>query len=66
MFYECENGRLQNLYFLQNIQVISNEDNTYSIGWVQSNGAIIKEYRFNTEEEADAKYTDLKDKLLAL
>lgn len=66
MFYECENGRLQNLFLLQNIRVIKNDDNTYSIGWVQSNGAIVKEYNYSTEEEANTKYTSLKSELLAL
>lgn len=66
MFYECENGRLQNLFLLQNIRVIKNDDNTYSIGWIQSNGAIVKEYNYSTEEEANTKYTSLKSELLAL
>ena len=66
MFYECENGRLHNLFLLQNIRVIKNDDNTYSIGWIQSNGAIVKEYNYSTEEEANTKYTSLKSELLAL
>ena len=66
MFYECENVRLQNLFLLQNIRVIKNDDNTYSIGWIQSNGAIVKEYNYSTEEEANTKYTSLKSELLAL
>ena len=66
MFYECENGRLQNLFLLQNIRVIKNDDNTYSIGWIQSNGAIVKEYNYSTEEEANTQYTSLKSELLVL
>ena len=32
MFIETDTGRLQNLYLLQDVRVIQNEDNTYLIG----------------------------------
>lgn len=65
MFYKCENGRLQNLFYLQNVIVVeSDTENKYSVGWVQSNGTIIKEYDFNTEEEAKAKVETIINILL--
>lgn len=65
MFIETDTGRLQNLYLLQDVRVIQNEDNTYSIGYVQINGEIIKELSFDSEETANAKRDEIIQKLLA-
>lgn len=65
MFIETDTGRLQNLYLLQDVRVIQNEDNTYSIGYVQINGEIIKELSFDSEETANAKRDEIVQKLLA-
>ncbi len=65
MFIETDTGRLQNLYLLQDVRVIQNEDNTYSIGYVQMNGEIIKELSFDSEETANAKRDEIVQKLLA-
>ena len=65
MFIETDTGRLQNLYLLQDVRVIQNEDNTYSIGYVQMNGEIIKELSFDSEETANAKRDEIIQKLLA-
>lgn len=65
MFIETDTGRLQNLYLLQDVRVIQNEDNTYSIGYVQMNGEIIKELSFDSEETANVKRDEIVQKLLA-
>lgn len=65
MFIETDTGRLQNLYLLQDVRIIQNEDNTYSIGYVQINGEIIKELSFDSEETANAKRDEIVQKLLA-
>lgn len=65
MFIETDTGRLQNLYLLQDVRVIQNEDNTYSIGYVQINGEIIKELSFDSEETANTKRDEIVQKLLA-
>ena len=65
MFIETDTGRLQNLYLLQDVRVIQNEDNTYSIGYVQMNGEVIKELSFNSEETANTKRDEIVQKLLA-
>lgn len=67
MFIETDAGRLQNLYLLQDVRIVDNEDNEenpYSIGYVQSNGVIIKEGEFATYEAAEAKRQEIADKLL--
>ena len=65
MFIETDTGRLQNLYLLQDVRVIQNEDNTYSIGYIQMNGEIIKELSFDSEETANTKRDEIVQKLLA-
>lgn len=65
MFIETDTDRLQNLYLLQDVRVIQNEDNTYSIGYVQINGEIIKELSFDSEETANTKRDEIVQKLLA-
>ena len=63
MFITTDSGRLQNLYYLQDVKVVSCEEKYY-IGWVQVNGVIIKDGEFNTEEAANAKLEEIKEELL--
>lgn len=66
MFIETDSGRLQNLYLLQDVRVLPIEDSDkFTIGYIQANGAIIKEGRFDSEEEAETKRTAIISKLLA-
>lgn len=67
MFIETDGGRLQNLYLLQDVRVISNEDTptTYSIGYVQMNGEIILDGKYATEAEANTKKAEIVAKLLS-
>lgn len=70
MFMETDEGRLQNLYLLQDVIVVElekeNPDDkpTYAIGYVQMNGVIMKEGKFESELEADAKREEIVSKLL--
>ena len=68
MFIETDTKRLQNLYLLQNIIVTELDENAetpkYTIGWVQSNGVIIKEGEFNTLQEAEIKRDEIVESLL--
>lgn len=68
MFIETDTKRLQNLYLLQNIIVTELDENAktpkYTIGWVQSNGVIIKEGEFNTLQEAETKRDEIVESLL--
>lgn len=66
MFIETETGRLQNLALLQDVVVKENEDNTFSIAYIQANGEIIKEGTYNTEEEAEVVKSAIYTKLLSL
>lgn len=54
MFIETETGRLQNLYLLQDVRVTKNEDDTWSVSFIQMNGVAINEGRYTTEEEANS------------
>ena len=65
MFIQTDEGKLQNLYLLQDVRVVQNDDETYSIGYVQINGEILKELSFETEEEAESKRQEIIAKLLA-
>jgi len=71
MFIETNNGRLQNLYLLQDVRVIENEKKldsdelTYAVAYVQMNGVIIKEGAYATQEEAEAIRKDIVAKLVA-
>lgn len=65
MFIQTDEGKLQNLYLLQDVRVVQNDDETYSIGYVQINGEILKELSFETEEEAELKRQEIIAKLLA-
>lgn len=67
MFIETASGRLQNLYLLQDVRVVDNdevEEKTYSVGYVQSNGVIIKEGTFSTYSEAETKVNEIKSSLV--
>ena len=66
MFIETEAGRLQNLYLLQDVRVMDNskKEGTYTIGYVQMNGAIIQEGEYETFEAADSKREEIVAKLL--
>ena len=66
MFIETINGRLQNIMYLQDVIIVKNEDDTYSIGYVQSNGEIIKEGIYNTEEAASTVKESIDSTLLSL
>ena len=66
MFIETINGRLQNVMYLQDVIIVKNEDDTYSIGYVQSNGEIIKEGIYNTEEAANTVKESIDSTLLSL
>lgn len=71
MFIETTNGRLQNLYLLQDVRVIENDKKsdsdelTYAVAYVQMNGVIIKEGAYATQEEAEAIRKDIVAKLVA-
>lgn len=67
MFIETASGRLQNLYLLQDVRVVDNdevEEKTYSVGYVQSNGVIIQEGTFSTYSEAETKVNEIKSSLV--
>lgn len=64
MFIETNEGRLQNLYLLQDVIVVDNEDGTFSIGYLQVNGVIINEGIYNTREEAESDLEEIKSALL--
>lgn len=66
MFIETEEGKLQNLYLLQDIRVVESDKNPekYSVGYVQMNGEIYKEGEYSTLSEAEEKKTAIIQKLL--
>jgi len=66
MFIETINGRLQNIMLLQDVIVVNNEDNTFSIGYLQANGEVIKEGVYNTEEDANTVKESIYATLLSL
>lgn len=66
MFIETIDGRLQNVTLLQEVIIINNEDDTYSIGYVQINGEIIKEGSYDTIEDAESAKESIEEDLLAL
>lgn len=66
MFIETIDGRLQNLTLLQDVIVVKNEDDTYSIGYVQVNGEVIKEGTYDSEENAVSAKESIIDDLLSL
>jgi hypothetical protein len=75
MFIRTDAGRLQNLYLLWDIVVLTNTtsdlDNEgnpiikYSIGWVQTNGEVKSEGEFTTLEDANTKKESIITMLLA-
>lgn len=66
MFIETIEGRLQNVILLQDVIVIENDDETYSIGYVQVNGEVIKEGEYNSSSDAESERQNIYDSLLAL
>lgn len=68
MFIETDEGRLQNLYLLQNVIVTEsdNEEYPYCVGWVQSNGMIIKEGKYTDSDSAEAKRKEIMAELIAI
>lgn len=66
MFIETINGRLQNIMLLQDVIIVNNEDNTFSIGYLQANGEVIKEGVYNTEEDANTVKESIYTTLLSL
>ncbi len=66
MFIETINGRLQNIMLLQDVIIVNNEDNTFSIGYLQANGEVIKEGVYNTEEDANTVKESIYATLLSL
>lgn len=66
MFFETIDGRLQNATLLQEVVIVKNEDETYSIGYVQINGEVIKEGNYNTLEDAETVKESIETILLSL
>ena len=71
MFIETDEGRLQNLYLLQDVRVMNNSNDIepdetikYFVGYIQSNGMVILEGNYSTEAEAQDKVDEIKAKLL--
>lgn len=64
MFFQTDGGRLQNLFLLQDVRVVENEDKTYSIGYVQINGEVLKEGSYSKIEEADTALSLVVQKLV--
>lgn len=72
MFIRTDAGRLQNLYLLWDIVVLTNTTSDsegkpvtkYSIGWVQTNGEVKSEGEFTTLEDANTKKESIITMLL--
>lgn len=72
MFIKTDAGRLQNLYLLWDIVVLTNTTldsegkpvTKYSIGWVQTNGEVKSEGEFTTLEDANTKKESIITMLL--
>lgn len=66
LFIETNSGRLQNLYLLQDVRVIESkiEEGKFAVGFVQENGMIIEDERFDTHQEAEDAVQDIRDQLL--
>lgn len=64
MFIETTSGRLQNLYLLQDIRVVEEDSEKYSVGYIQSNGAVIVDETFDTLSEAEARVNEIKSSLI--
>lgn len=69
MFIETNQGRLQNLYLLQDVRVIENdtdsEEKTYAVAYIQINGVVIKEGAYATKAEAEEVRNEIVAKLVA-
>ena len=66
LFIETELGKLQNLYLLQDVRVAKSikEENKFAVGYVQANGMIIEDELFDSEEDAQSKVNEIREKLL--
>lgn len=66
LFIETNSGRLQNLYMLQDVRVVESkiEEGKFAVGYVQENGMIIEDERFDTQQEAEDVVQDVRDQLL--
>lgn len=64
MFFQTDDGRLQNLFLLQDVRIIENDDKTFSIGYIQINGEVLKEGSYSTIEEANTALDLVVQKLV--
>lgn len=64
MFITTDTGRLQNLTLLQDVITVDNEDGTYSVGYYEISGIIVKELSFDTKAAADAKVAEIRASLV--
>ena len=62
MFIKTDSDRLQNLYYLQNV-IIEEDNDKFYIGWVQTNGVVIRDGEYDTYNEAETKLNDIIDSL---
>ena len=63
MFIKTDSDRLQNLYVLQDVRVVEDEGKFY-VGWVQTNGVIVKDGEYNDYNSAKAKVDSIIEDLL--
>lgn len=64
MFIKTDSDRLQNLYYLQDV-IIEEDNDKFYIGWVQTNGVIIRDGEYDTLSEAETKLNAIKDSLVS-
>ena len=66
LFIETNSGRLQNLYLLQDVRVVESkiEEGKFAVGFVQENGMIIEDERFDTQQEAAEVVQEIREQLL--
>ena len=63
MFIKTDSNRLQNLYYLQDVIIIE-EDEKFYIGWVQTNGEVIKDGEYADRNEAESKLNSIINSLV--
>ena len=66
LFIETSLGRLQNLYMLQDVRAVESqiEEGKFAVAYVQANGMIVEDKRFDTYEEANSEVQSIKSDLL--
>ena len=66
LFIETGLGRLQNLYMLQDVRAVGSqiEEGKFAVAYVQANGMIVEDKRFDTYEEANSEVQSIKSDLL--